>query len=147
VERFETRLGPNEGQGDEVRRIRQALASLTLTPEQRTKVREIISEHRRNGGEDAKNPEKAHDRAKALRDAIANELDDQQATQFEKVLADMDSHAGPEGQHQTGARIRRPGVPPTPPSAPTPGQPGSAPAPAPAEPAPADDSGQQDPPE
>jgi hypothetical protein len=107
AERFESRIGGDAGR-DDMQRIRQALAGVNLSPEQRTRVRDVIREHaRREMSSEDRDPRKAQDRSRELRDAITAELDEEQAAQFEKAYAELEQREKQTRQQAPGAATRR----------------------------------------
>jgi hypothetical protein len=84
-------------------RMRSALAAVNLDPEQRTITRRLLVEHGRKIRQVRNNEDKATEEVQALRDAITNELDPDQADAFEQRLAELDRQQGVNpGVHARG---------------------------------------------
>jgi hypothetical protein len=87
---FVSRLGGGDVLGQTMRRMRMAIQGLELSDEQRNRVRDIFSKSYRDAREAAGDAEAADRLAASIREEITGVLDEDQTTQFEAKLTELE---------------------------------------------------------
>jgi len=89
--KYEARMAGRQQPSERaLQRIRQALAVVNLSPEQRQTTRTILIEATREIRSARDDERKAMELVDALREDVANELDDQQLEAFDKAIAEAE---------------------------------------------------------
>jgi len=105
--KYESRFIRSREAGDQaLQRIRTALASLELTPEQRERCRSLFIEFGRKVRQYRGDEARSLEEAAALRDAILDELDDEQAEVFENQLAELERRDGTKPKAPAPHQVR-----------------------------------------
>ena len=118
---FVSRLGSGDVAAQATRRMRMAIQGLDLSDEQRNKIRDIFAKSFRETREASGDAEAADRLVTSIREDIADVLDEDQNTQFEAKLAELEeadkqreaAESRPKPPAETGGK-RAPGGAPKP---------------------------------
>lgn len=115
-QKYESRFSRSKNTNEQaMQRLRQALASVTLSDEQREHARELFVQYTQKVRQLRSDQEKAAEAVQELRDTLMEQLDDNQADAFEQKLTELEQRdhvAQPAGRDASRAPVAVPATPP-----------------------------------